>query len=165
LERAFFERDVVEVARALLGCLLVHEVAGVRRVGRIVETEAYLAEGDAAAHVAYGKKASVRALEAGPGTLYVHPMRQYVGMDIVARGGSVLVRGLEVVEGMVGPLDGPGKLTRALGVTRDYDGVDVVTAGRIWVEAGEVMGEIGVGPRVGITRDVGLELRFRVLRG
>lgn len=164
LERAFFERDVKEVARALLGCVLVHEVAGVRRTGRIVETEAYLAEGDAAAHVAYGKKASVRALERGPGTLYIHPMRQYVGMDIVAQSGSVLLRGVEPLEGMVGVLNGPAKLTRAMGITRAYDGASLLEKDSpLWVEAGEAGGEIVVGPRVGITRDVGLMLRFRLI--
>ena len=164
LERTFFERDPVTVARGLLGCVLVHMVEGQRRAGRIVETEAYLAEGDAAAHIAYGRKASLRALELGPGTVYIHPMRQYVGMDIIAGRGSILLRGLEPLEGIAGVLNGPAKLTRAMGISRVYDGGSVLAKdSALWVEAGEAAGKIVTGPRVGITRDVDLPLRFRLV--
>ncbi len=164
LGRAFFDRDPVTVARGLLGCVLVHIVNGERRTGRIVETEAYLVEGDAAAHTAYGKKAAWRAMEQGPGTLYIHPMRQYVGLDMIAKDGCVLVRGLEPLEGIGGLLNGPAKLTRAMGIPRAYDGGSVLKEdSALWVEDGEAVGAIVAGPRVGITRDVELPLRFRLI--
>ncbi|TKW61257.1 MAG: 3-methyladenine DNA glycosylase [Blastochloris viridis] len=164
LERAFFDRDPVSVARGLLGCVLVHMVDGERRTGRIVETEAYLVESDAAAHTAYGKKAAWRAMGQGPGTLYIHPMRQYVGLDMIAKDGCVLVRGLEPLEGISGVLNGPAKLTRAMGIPRAYDGGSVLNEdSALWVEYSEAVGDIVAGPRVGITRDVELPLRFRLI--
>lgn len=168
-DRAFFDRTPEVLARALVGCVLRCGEVG----GRIVEVEAYLGVDDEASHSVRGMRAAVAALEAGPGTLYVHPMRQYVGVDIVGRGGMVLIRALEPVEGVgtmlerVGGVDetrvanGPGKLCRALGITRAMNGLNVVAEGcPVQVYAGEGAHEIGVGPRVGINRSVGLPLRF-----
>ena len=80
VDKSFFEREAVELARGLLRCVLrCGDVAG-----RIVEVEAYLALDDGAAHSVRGVRDAVAALEKGPGTLYVHPMRRNVGMDVVA---------------------------------------------------------------------------------
>jgi DNA-3-methyladenine glycosylase len=154
LGRDFFDRPAPEVARALLGCVLVFE--GKR--GRIVETEAYLFEGDAASHQARGETPATRALRMGPGTVYIHPMRAYVGMDIVARGGSVLLRALDIPHA-----EGPGKLCRAMGITRALYGLNVAD-GPIRVEAGTPVAdaEVITGARVGLSKAVELELRFRV---
>jgi len=156
----FFSRDVVTVARALVGCVLAREVGGQRRAGRIVEVEAYLAAGDAAAHSARGRRDALAALAAGPGTLYIHPMRRDVGMDITALGGSVLIRALVPLTGLAGPCDGPGKVCRALGVTRPMQGLRVTEAATgLWVEEGAAA-EVMARARVGLTRSAALPLRF-----
>lgn len=150
LGRDFFDRDVVTVARELLGCVLVHGDVH----GRIVEVEAYLAAGDEASHVVRGRKMALAALEKGPGTIYVHPMRQYVGVDLVAVGGSVLLRGVEGVAG-------PGKLCRAMGITPALQGLNVTDERcPLRVERGRVAGVV-TGVRVGVTRGMELPLRFR----
>lgn len=153
MDRAFFDRDAATVARALLGCVLV---LGERR-GRIVETEAYLAAGDEASHVVRGRRAALEATAKGPGTVYIHPMRAHVGIDLVARGGSVLVRALD----MPGA-DGPAKLCRAMGITRALHLTNVAD-GPLAVEPGGVEDAgVRLGRRVGLSRAVELELRFRL---
>ena len=60
LPRSFYDRDTIVVARELLGMHLVHVVAGIERVGRIVEVEAYLGRHDLAAHWAKGRTQRTR---------------------------------------------------------------------------------------------------------
>src|SRR5437870_5347505 len=82
--RSFFERDPATVARLLLGAKLIHEVSGRQHIGGIiVETEAYLASNDGAAHNNRGQTKATRALFMPAGTVYIHQMRAYVGIDIV----------------------------------------------------------------------------------
>jgi DNA-3-methyladenine glycosylase len=100
-------------------------------------------------------------------------MRQNVGMDIVGLGGMVLLRALEPLEGidemrarrgrerLEELCSGPAKLTRALGITRAMNGLRVGNKDcPVEVMVGAFTGEIGLGPRVGITKSVELPLRF-----
>ena len=72
LPRSFYDRDTVEVAHDLLGQHLVHVVAGVERVGRIVEVEAYLGPHDLAAHSARGRTKRTQVMFGPPGHAYVY---------------------------------------------------------------------------------------------
>src|SRR5437868_13428633 len=72
LPRRFYDRDTIEVARELLGKHLVHRLAGVERIGRIVEVEAYLGPHDLAAHSARGLTARTRVMFVPPGHAYVY---------------------------------------------------------------------------------------------
>lgn len=131
LQPRFFAKDSVTVARALLGQVLVQHdtLTGERRRYRIVETEAYRADDDPACH-AHGRRTGRAAtLFKTPGLAYVYLIYgMYHCLNVVTepegRGGAVLFRALE-------PLDstdlktslpntrGPGRLTRALGITRE----------------------------------------------
>jgi len=170
LPRDFYMRDTVEVGRSLLGKVLVHGATA----GRIVEVEAYLGEGDAAAHSARGLTPRTRVIFGAPGHAYVYLIYgMYECLNIVAepegKAGCVLLRALEPVAGIDvmkkrrGNKDlcgGPGKLTQALGVTRDHYGADL-TRGELRVE--EWVGEdfdIGVSPRIGISASKDSPLRF-----
>jgi DNA-3-methyladenine glycosylase len=174
LERTFYARPVVEVARDLVGCTLAHG----ETIGVIVETEAYH-ESEPACHAFVGLTARTRVLFGAPGTAYVY--RSY-GIHALfnavcepeAVGAAVLIRALEPIGALetmrarrglhaVEQLcSGPGKLTRALGIELELNETDLVT-GPIrlgprppgWEEVGVV-----AGTRVGITKAPELEWRF-----
>lgn len=179
LQRAFYERPTVEVARDLLGKILVHGPAA----GIIVETEAYLGGDDLASHSARGITDRTRVIFGPPGHAYVYFIYgMYECLNIVAepegKAGCVLIRALEPVAGMEvmqkrrpaakKPQDlasGPGKLTLAMGITRAHNGADLtrgVLVVRAPVEPQQV--EIEVTPRIGIRHCADWPLRF-VMRG
>jgi DNA-3-methyladenine glycosylase len=178
LRRTFYARDTVEVARGLLGKILVHGETS----GRIVETEAYLGGGgDLAAHSARGITDRTRVLFGPPGHAYVYFIYgMYECLNLVAepdgKPGGVLIRALEPVAGIEimqrrrpaahtlrDLTSGPGRLTLALGITRAQNGVDV-TRGSLTVRTAEDAGpfEIEVTPRIGIRHCADWPLRFVV---
>lgn len=122
LPAAFSARETTLVARALLGQLLVHG----ERVGRIVETEAYLGPHDLACHSSKGRTARTEVMFGPPGRAYVYLIYgMHLCFNVVTGGGAaVLVRALEPVEGLEGRTDGPGRLTKALGLSlRAHNGL------------------------------------------
>ncbi|MBL8921137.1 MAG: DNA-3-methyladenine glycosylase [Myxococcaceae bacterium] len=127
LPRSFAARDTVEVARALLGQVLVHEVGGVLRAGRIVETEAYLGPHDLACHSSKGRTARTEVMFGPPGHAYVflvYGMHHCVNV-VTGNGAAVLLRAIEPLAGLPDDArgDGPGRLTKLLGITRALDGL------------------------------------------
>jgi DNA-3-methyladenine glycosylase len=179
LSRAFYDRPTVEVARDLLGKILVHGPTA----GIIVETEAYLGGEDLAAHSARGLTERTRVIFGRPGHAYVYFIYgMYECLNLVCepegQAGCVLIRALEPLAGIelmrerrpaarkVEDLaSGPGRLTLAMGITRAQNGADV-TRGALVVRAPAVPRrlEIAVTPRIGITKCADLPLRF-VVRG
>ena len=179
LPRAFYNRPATEVARALLGTVLVHGTAS----GRIVETEAYLGPQsgleDRAAHSWRGVTPRTRVIFGPPGYAYVYLIYGvYECLNVVAEpkgsAGCVLIRALEPVAGIprmrsrrggvpgVERLaNGPGKLTLAMGITRRHNGADL-TRGRLTIRPPERPEDIriGVSPRIGIKHCADLPLRF-----
>ncbi len=179
LTRRFFEGHTPKVARALLGCQLVRIVDGARISGRIVETEAYRGAGDPASH-AYRGRTRRNALmfgEAGHAYLYFsYGFHWCLNLTTEPRGraGAVLIRAIEPVEGLERMMmnrqaesvahvaDGPGKLTRALGIDGRLNGEDVVTSGRLFVEEGKKVRRVGLSSRVGISEGTKRKWRFYV---
>jgi DNA-3-methyladenine glycosylase len=167
LPRSFYQRPTVEVARALLGKILVHQTRGPMRAGRIVETEAYLGVDDRAAHSWRGITPRTRVIFGPPGHAYVYLVYgMYECFNIVAEpegvAGCVLIRAVEPVSGIgSASTNGPGKLTRALHITRRFNGTDL-TSGPLTVREPEEPREfeIGVSTRIGITHCAHLPLRF-----
>jgi len=175
LPRKFYLRPTIEVARALLGSIIIHG----RTSGRIVETEAYLGIGDGAAHTARGPTPRTTVIFGPPGHAYVYLIYgMYDCLNLVAEpegvAGCVLIRALEPLEGI--PLmqhrratargieqlaNGPGKLTRALGIGLQHNGVDV-TRGPILVcpPLQSEPFDIAISRRIGITQSADLPLRF-----
>ena len=177
LKRAFYERPTIEVARDLLGKVLVHgSVAGI-----IVEAEAYLGGDDLAAHSSRGITDRTRVIFGPPGHAYVYFIYgMYECLNIVAeparKPGCVLIRALEPVAGVdmmqsrrpaakrsEDLASGPGKLTLALGITRAHNGADLTRGPlvlRAPAEAQRV--EIAVTPRIGIRQCADWPLRFLI---
>jgi DNA-3-methyladenine glycosylase len=152
LPRSFAARDTVTVARALLGQHLVHVVNGARRVGRIVETEAYLGPHDLACHTAKGRTARTEVMFGPPGHAYVflvYGMHHCVNV-VTGEGAAVLLRALEPVEGLGSArTDGPGRLTRALGVTRAHNGLRLDRR-PLFLARGPVVRRIETSARIGV---------------
>ncbi len=182
LPRAWYARDTLCVARALLGCVLVHQRPdGVRLAGRIVETEAYHQDGDLAAHSYSGRSARNAVMFGQPGYLYVYFIYgMHFCLNVVTEaegiGCAVLIRGLEPLEGeaemqrLRGPkiarkqwTNGPAKLCRALGIDRGHDGCDL-TGRLVFISAGPDYpdDEVVVTTRIGISKSVDLPWRFYV---
>lgn len=164
LPRSFYARDTVEVARDLLGKVIRHG----RAWARIVETEAYLGIGDAAAHSARGPTPRTRVIFGPPGHAYVYLVYgMHYCLNIVAEpkgvAGCILIRAVEPLGAAEAPSasNGPGKLTRALGITLDHYGVDL-TRGPITLHepTDQESFEIGTSPRIGISQAAELPLRF-----
>ena len=178
----FFCRPAAEVARDLLGAVVVSRVEGVVTSGRIVETEAYLGYEDPASHAFRGRRNPQNAgIYSKPGSWYVY--RSY-GMHWCANlvcapeglGAAVLLRAVEPLEGVEAMLarrkgvrapghlcDGPGKLCQALGITKALDGTPM-RASEVVVRSGRPIPDraVEVTTRIGITRAADWPLRFVV---
>ena len=126
LSREFYARDTREVARDLLGKLLVHCDGGVRRAARIVETEAYHGHDDWASHARFGPTRRAAIMFGPPGVAYVYLIYGTSHCMNVVTGGegfpsAVLLRAGEPVEGCLHSTRGPGNLCRALAIRREHD--------------------------------------------
>jgi DNA-3-methyladenine glycosylase len=178
LPESFYARDAVTVARALLGKVLVNG----ETAGRIVEVEAYLGLQDLAAHASRGLTDRTRVLFGPPGRAYVYLIYgMYECLNLVAEQagepGCVLIRALEPMEGIdvmfkrrpaarrtEDLCSGPGKLTLAMGITRQHNGVNVTGRESLTVRAARVEEpfEIVTTPRIGITQCADWPLRFYI---
>ncbi len=189
LERSFYDRPTLDVARDLLGLVLVHNRRGVRTSGAIVEVEAYVGESDPACHAAPGPTRRNAPLYGVPGHAYVYlnyGIHCLVNVVTEAHGSpaAVLIRSLEPLDGidvmrrrraraMKGRVRrpgasalathelcrGPGNLTMAMGITLAENRVDLVGE-RLYLEDRRIaVGPIVWGPRIGIR--VGTETPWR----
>ncbi|MEP7363695.1 MAG: DNA-3-methyladenine glycosylase [Acidobacteriota bacterium] len=160
MPRSFYARPPVEVARDLLGCNLVHGP----RAARIVEVEAYLGLGDPPSHTSRGMTPRTKVIFGPPGHAYVYliyGMYECLNFVTLPEGepGCVLIRALEPVHGVELATNGPGRLTRAMGITRGHNGADLTT-GDLRVLYGTHQERVVCGPRVGIGLYPDLPLRY-----
>jgi DNA-3-methyladenine glycosylase len=187
LPHSFYDRPTLDVARDLIGKVLVHMRRGVRTSGIIVEVEAYIGESDPACHAAPGPTRRNAPLYGAPGQAYVYlnyGIHSLVNVVTEAHGSpaAVLLRALAPLEGMdimrrrraramkgrrrfVGAFDdhelcrGPGNLTMAMGITLADNRLDLL-GDRLYVDdRGIPVSELAWGPRIGIR--VGTESPWR----
>ena len=170
LPSSFFDRDVLTLARQLLGMRLVRLVDGRRVGGPIVETEAYRGQEDLACHARHGRTRRTAVMYGPGGRAYVYftyGMHWMLNCVASPEGfpAAVLLRAIQPTEGLeliaqqrAGRsvqewCNGPAKLTQALAIDGGFNGVDLSTRdGNLWIEWGEAATEenLVVGPRVGI---------------
>jgi DNA-3-methyladenine glycosylase len=175
LERDFFARPTLAVARDLLGQHLVRELNGHRLSGLIVETEAYIGPADTANHASKGRTPRTEVMFGPPGHAYVYFVYgMYDMLNLVTEPAgfpaAVLIRAIEPLEGvemMHGHrssrlrfpassrphlTNGPAKLCQALAVNRALNGWDVCQGRRLWLEATPPPPDeaVAAGPRIGI---------------
>ncbi|MCP4313632.1 MAG: DNA-3-methyladenine glycosylase [Bacteroidetes bacterium] len=149
LDRAFFRRDVLEVAPELLGKRLVMADAdGSKSIYIITETEAYRGVDDLACHASKGRTRRTEVMFGDGGHVYMYLIYgMYWMMNVVTSmegtPQAVLIRGLSEVSG-------PGRVTRLIGVDKSFNGEDLVTSGRIGIEESENLPSYTSAPRVGI---------------
>jgi len=184
LPRSFYERPTLDVARALIGKVLVHHTTAGAASGVIVETEAYIGESDPACHAAPGPTERNAPLYGPPGIAYVYLNYgiHYLVNAVTEPAGSpaaVLIRALEPFEGEalmrrrrargngrpaheLTPEDicrGPGNLTRALGITLRQNRRDLTSSALRIEDRGLPPRDVAWTPRIGIT--VGIEAEWR----
>jgi DNA-3-methyladenine glycosylase len=169
LGRQAFARYTPDVAKDLLGCLLVRRIGKVTLSGRIVEVEAYRGSDDPASHSYHGatKRSAIMFGEAGHAYVFFsYGANWCLNFTTEAKGqpGAVLIRALEPVEGIkemarnrgvseVGRLtNGPGKLTQALAIDGAFNGEDIVRSKRLYVVERERPVEMVASSRVGISK-------------
>jgi len=178
LDRNFYSRNTETVAKELLGKTLVHRTKEGICKGKIVETEAYFGDGDPASH-AYRKKTKRNFLMFEiPGKSYVYfCYGNHWLFNIVAKEskvpGAVLIRALEPLEGIeimkkrrgtdkIKELtNGPGKLTKALGMEREQNGIDLI-GDTLFLEDSNENFEIVKAKRIGISKGKSKLLRFYI---
>jgi DNA-3-methyladenine glycosylase len=177
LPRPFYDRPTEVVARELLGKALIRKLDGQWLGGWIVETEAYLAEGDLASHSARGKTRSNAAMFGPPATLYVYPIHAKYCLNAVTEndgvGSAVLIRAIEPVWGIEsmrtnrGTDDlrrltrGPAMLCQAMRVDRSFDATELAGASKVIIAEGHFdVTEITATSRIGISSSQDLQLRY-----
>jgi DNA-3-methyladenine glycosylase len=166
LDNSFFEQPTLELAKALLGCLLIKETDAGMTAGYIVETEAYLGPADQAAH-SYNNRRTARTeiMYHQSGLAYTYLMHTHCLFNVVSGGRdhpeAVLIRALEPAAGIhlihqrrpsqkgVNLTNGPGKLTKAMNITMEDYG-HPLTSPPLYIRSGINPESISVGKRIGI---------------
>jgi DNA-3-methyladenine glycosylase len=168
LGRDFYSRYTPDVARDLLGSVLVRRVGATALRSRIVEVEAYRGADDPASHAYRGPTKRTAVMFGEPGHAYVYfTMGMHYCLNLTTEGegkaGAVLIRaakpleGIEEMERRRGVQDvtkiarGPGNLTKSMGIDLHMNGEDVVTSENLFVLSGEQVREVGVSTRIGIS--------------
>jgi DNA-3-methyladenine glycosylase len=152
LSAGFYRRPADELAPALLG---QHIVVG-HQIGRIVEAEAYLGPEDLASHARFGRRPRNAVMFGPPGRAYIYLIYGMYDMFNVVAGpngqpGAVLIRALELPDEPAPVGQGPGKLTRRLGITRAHNGLDLTqVAGPVYLARGSSPRAVARGPRIGV---------------
>ena len=181
LPRRFFARDPVALARDLLGRVVFYRTPEGLLAGRIVETEAYTGDADAASHAFRGRTARNAVMFGPAGYAYVYfTYGMHYCLNVTAElpgtAGAVLLRALEPLVGVEimrgrgdrGPeprlLSGPGKIGRAFGLTLEDNGRDF-TRGPLGIAGGSPVPDRDVARsrRIGISRAIDLPYRFAVV--
>jgi DNA-3-methyladenine glycosylase len=173
LPRKFYSRDTKIVARELLGKILVHK----KCKGKIVETEAYLGFNDPGS-IGFRKVKNIpKSLLKPPGHTFVYfTYGNHWMLNVVAKKsflGAVLIRALEPLEGIEfmkkergtdeikNLTNGPGKLTKALGINKTHDGLDL-TGDNLFIENHKESFDIVKTTRIGLSRGKEKLLRFYI---
>lgn len=176
-DRDFYLRPTLEVARNLVGKYLVSTIGGKILAARLVEVEAYIGEEDPACHAAVGPTAR-NAVMYGPGGFgyiyFIYGMYHCLNVVTEKEGfpAAVLIRGAEPVEGTVVMAsrfngakknrltDGPGKLCKAFGLTREHNGIDLLGSELYIEDRGYNPNKIECSGRIGIKKAAERQWRF-----
>lgn len=160
LGKSFFNKSAMELAEKLLGKVIVSKLDGEYKCVLINETEAYLGEEDKGSHIKAGKTNRNKHMYENGGVWYIYLIYGMYWMMNVVSGTkeepqAVLIRGGIVIEKtnrvLNEKIDGPGKLSRYLNVSKVINGKDVSKKNNIWIEDWEIAPiNVKKTPRIGI---------------
>lgn len=158
LPRKFYNRNTLNVAKDLLGCVLVRRITpvksgragarkgeqfdGVKEIRAVItETEAYMGEDDLASHASKGRTPRTELMFGTPGHVYVYMIYgMYFCMNIVTEKkdfpAAVLIRGVKIEDTDYKKTNGPGKLCKVLEIDSKLKGIDITKGEKIWIEKG-----------------------------
>ena len=177
LDREFYLRPTLNVARDLIGKFLVYEKGRERLAIRLVEVEAYIGEEDPACHASVGRTKRNEVMY-GPGGFsyiyFIYGMHYCLNVVTEKEGfpAAVLIRAGEPIEGTEimrkhysnhdsnRLTDGPGKICKALGLTREHNGLDLVESNLYLEDRGHIFTEIAAAKRIGIRNGTDKLWRF-----
>ena len=149
LKRDFFNRDVLDVAPGLLSKVIaINPADGITRRFSISETEAYRGSEDKACHASRGRTPRTEIMYHEGGRLYIYLIYGMYWMINIVTGAindpqAVLIRGFE-------NCNGPGRVTKMLGIDKSFYGEDLTCSSRIWIEDQGISPPYNTGPRIGI---------------
>jgi DNA-3-methyladenine glycosylase len=180
LDRKFYERETVTVAKQLIGKRLTRKVQNTKLTGIITETEAYRGEDDLASHAAAKMTNRNRVMFGPVGMSYVYfTYGMYFMLNVVAKSkkqnaGAVLIRGIYPQDGIKIMIknrgiknlnkitNGPGKLTMAIDVTMKENNIDLTKKSSIYISEGITPKKIKKSPRIGISKAIDKEWNFSI---
>jgi DNA-3-methyladenine glycosylase len=179
IPKEYYMRRPDIVARDLLGKKIVRVLNGERLEGIVVETEAYHGQMDPASRAFHGRKNYNKMMWDEPGHLFIYNVHKYWMLNVVAHDlggvGGVLFRAIEPVKGIktmerLRPIDdekeltsGPGKLSIALGISKELNGCPVTDTGSpVQILDAPYTVEICTSHRIGVKRDLPEKLRFYI---
>jgi DNA-3-methyladenine glycosylase len=179
LPKSFYERNPEVVAHELLGKKLVRLIDRERLEGTIVETEAYHGGDDPASRAFHGRKEYNAGMWKEAGRLFVYNVHKYWMLNVIAHlpggVGGVLFRAIEPTAGVEAMMrrrpvcdvreltSGPGKLSVALGVTKELSGIPATDVGApVHILEATLVPKCATSHRIGVARDLLEELRFYV---
>jgi DNA-3-methyladenine glycosylase len=180
LPKDFYEKDPALVAQKLLGKILARRLNNEILSGKIVETEAYYGENDPASKAYKGRKTFNQLMFSEAGKTFIYMVHANWLLNIIAHPkgdvGAVLIRAIEPTQGVETMLEnrnvkdlrdltsGPGKLTKALAITKDLNGTNITKRDSELAvfENKKENFEVGSSHRIGVKKDLPQELRFFV---
>ena len=179
--RSFYQRPTLQVAQDLLGQYLVHMTPYGRLVGEINEVESYIGEDDPASHAFHGRTLRTAPMYGEAGHAYVYVIYgMYACVNVVTEGdgfpAAILIRsvipkkGIPEMRRLCGKsaeipayslTNGPGKLCRAFGITKEHNELDLATSDQLWIEKGKrAISTFETTARIGITKGTDRLWRF-----
>ena len=184
LPKPFYARDALTVARALIGCLFVHEGPAGRLAVRLIEVEAYRGTIDPGSHGYRGPTPRTETMYGPPGHLYVYFTygMHWCANVVCARAGvceAVLLRagepvlGIDTMRRLRGDVasdhliaSGPARLCQAMGIDRRHDGASLLRGGSFWCAEDDATddlrhGEVAQTTRIGLAKGRGDDIPWR----
>jgi DNA-3-methyladenine glycosylase len=180
LEKEFYERETITVARQLIGKKLTRKIKNIKLTGIITETEAYRGKDDSASHAATNLTKRNSIMFGPVGMSYVYfTYGMYFMLNVIAKSkkqnaGAVLIRGIYPQDGIKIMIknrgmndinritNGPGKLTIAMNISMKENNLDLTKKSSIYISEGITPKKINKLPRIGISKAVDKKWNFSI---